>query len=322
MKNFAIIGVAGYIAERHLRAIKETNNQLITSLDKNDSVGVLDKYFPQADFFTEYERFERQVYKLKQTSSKLDYISICTPNYLHDSHIRMALSHGANAICEKPLVLNPWNLDALEKFQEEYDSKIYNILQLRLHPTILALKKQIAEAIQETKYEVDLTYITSRGNWYFASWKANLEKSGGIASNIGIHFFDMLTWIFGDVQENIVHLRNERSVAGYLELENARVRWYLSIDETTLPDEVKAQNKMTYRSIKIDGKEVEFSQGFTDLHTKSYQKILDAQGFEIGEARKSVKLTHDIRNLTPKGVVGDFHPFATKKVKIHPFKQK
>ncbi|CAL2105865.1 UDP-N-acetyl-2-amino-2-deoxy-D-glucuronate oxidase [Tenacibaculum sp. 190524A02b] len=297
MKNFAMIGVAGYIAPRHLKAIKDTDNKLIAALDKFDSVGVMDSYFPETKFFVEFERFDRHIEKIKrQQDVKLDYVSICTPNYLHDSHIRMALRRGADAICEKPLVLNPWNVDALQDIEKESGSKINTILQLRLHPSIVALKNKIEKENKKEKYDVDLTYITSRGGWYHVSWKGDESKSGGIATNIGIHFYDMLSWVFGDVQENVVHLRENDKSAGYLEFEKARVRWFLSIDEQSLPVEVRLKGQRTYRSITVDGEEVEFSGGFTELHTESYKEILKGKGFGLSEARRSIEMVHEIRN--------------------------
>jgi len=296
-KNFALIGAAGYIAPRHLKAIKDTNNNLIAALDKFDSVGIMDSYFPNADFFVEFERFDRHLEKLKrQKNISLDYVSICTPNYLHDSHIRMALRREADAICEKPLVLNPWNLDALAAIENECENKIHTILQLRLHPSIIALKQKIASENSNTKYDVDLTYITSRGNWYDISWKGDESKSGGIATNIGVHFYDMLGWIFGDVQENVVHVREKNKSAGYLEFEKARVRWFLSIDENSLPKAIQEKGQRTYRSINIDGAELEFSAGFTELHTKSYEEILVGKGFGLEACRKSIEIVHEIRN--------------------------
>ena len=309
MKNFALIGAAGYIAPRHLRAIKETNNNLIAALDKFDSVGVMDSYFPKADFFVEFERFDRHIEKIKRNGTHLDYVSICTPNYLHDAHIRMALRSGADAICEKPLVLNPWNVDALSEIEKESGQKINTILQLRLHPSIIALKEKVKRENKKGKYDIDLTYITSRGNWYDISWKGDASKSGGIATNIGIHFYDMLSWIFGDVQENVVHLRGKDKSAGYLEFEKARVRWFLSIDENSLPKNIKEIGQRTYRSILIDNKEIEFSAGFTDLHTVSYQGILKGEGFGLKDAKKSVDIVHQIRNneIIQKG---GKHPFC------------
>jgi len=291
------MGAAGYIAPRHLKAIKDTNNTLLAALDKFDSVGIMDSYFPNADFFVEFERFDRHLEKLKrQKNISLDYVSICTPNYLHDSHIRMALRREADAICEKPLVLNPWNLDALAAIENECENKIHTILQLRLHPSIIALKQKIASENSNTKYDVDLTYITSRGNWYDISWKGDESKSGGIATNIGVHFYDMLGWIFGDVQENVVHVREKNKSAGYLEFEKARVRWFLSIDENSLPKAIQEKGQRTYRSINIDGAELEFSAGFTELHTKSYEEILVGKGFGLEACRKSIEIVHEIRN--------------------------
>lgn len=314
MKNFALIGAAGYIAPRHLKAIKETNNNLIAALDKFDSVGVMDSYFPKADFFVEFERFDRHIEKIKRNGTKLDYVSICTPNYLHDAHIRMALRSGADAICEKPLVLNPWNVDALATIEKESSKKINTILQLRLHPSIIALKQKVEKERKKEKYDIDLTYITSRGNWYDISWKGDLSKSGGIATNIGIHFYDMLSWIFGDVQENKVHLREKDKSSGYLEFEKARVRWFLSIDENSLPKTIKQKGQRTFRSILIDGEEIEFSQGFTDLHTKSYQEILKGNGFGLMDAKPSVEIVYDVRN-NPIVTAVEKHPFCRNSLK-------
>lgn len=313
MKNFALIGAAGYIAPRHLKAIKETNNQLLAALDKFDSVGIMDGYFPNADFFTEFERFDRHIEKLKRNGIHLDYLSICTPNYLHDAHIRMALRTGADAICEKPLVLNPWNVDALQDIEKESGRKTNTILQLRLHPSIIALKNKVDIEQKKSKYEVDLTYITSRGKWYDISWKGDESKSGGVATNIGIHFYDVLSWIFGEVQENKVHLREKNKAAGYLEFENARVRWFLSIDENDLPQKIKEKNQRTFRSITVDNEEIEFSDGFMDLHTLSYQEILKGKGFGLEDAKKSVLIVHDIRNNLLINS-GEKHPFVSLKV--------
>ncbi len=313
--NFGIVGVAGYIAPRHLQAIKETKNNLICAFDPNDCVGIMDSYFPNADFFTEFERFDRHVDKLRRAGNGLDYISICSPNYLHDSHIRFGLRSGTNVICEKPLVLNPWNIDALEIMQQETGKKVYNVLQLRLHPSIVRLKNTITNILQKQPdkvFEVDLTYITSRGKWYFISWKGDIAKSGGIATNIGIHFFDMLLWIFGGVKENIVNILNANSAGGIMSLNNARVRWFLSVDNTTLPKEILEQNQRTFRVICIDGKEIEFSEGFTDLHTQSYEEILRGNGFELGVARDSIELVHKIRNAEVVGLKGEYHPFCKK----------
>ncbi len=311
-KNFGLIGVAGFIAARHLKAIKDTGNNLVAALDKFDSVGLLDGYFPQADFFIEFERYDRHFDKLKRQGQKVDYVSICTPNYLHDSHIRFALRHGADAICEKPLVLNPWNIDALAEIERETGKNVYNILQLRLHPVIKKLKADIASWPKDKVYDIDLTYITSRGNWYDTSWKGSIQKSGGIATNIGVHFFDMLTWIFGDVKENIVHINEPHKAAGYLNLAKARVRWFLSIDKNDLPENIKIKSQRTFRSITIDNKELEFSEGFTELHNKSYEEILKGNGFGIQEARKSIETVFSIRNAVPIGLKDDYHPFCKK----------
>ena len=297
------------MAPRHMRAVKDTGNDLVAVLDPKDSVGVIDSYFPEADFFTEFERFDRYVDKKRRKGDAIDYVSICSPNYLHDAHIRFALRNGADAICEKPLVLNPWNIDALEEVQADNGSKVYNILQLRLHPALIELKQKIEENKAGKKHEIDLTYITSRGRWYFISWKGDESKSGGIASNIGIHFFDMLIWIFGKVQMNIVHLFEPNRAAGFLELENARVRWFLSVDEKSLPNDVRASGQRTYRSITVDGEEIEFSKGFTDLHTLSYQEIVAGNGFGLGEARASVETAYAIRNTRPALMRGEKHPF-------------
>ncbi len=296
MKNFALIGAGGYIAPRHMKAIKDTGNNLIAALDKNDSVGILDSYFPEADFFTEFERFDRHVEKLRRKGMPLDFVSVCSPNYLHDSHIRFGLRIGANVICEKPIVLNPWNIDALSEIEEETGNKIFTILQLRLHPAIIALKEKIDAEPKGKKHLIKLDYITSRGHWYFASWKGDIQKSGGIATNIGVHFFDMLMWIFGDVKENIVTQHSKETASGILNLEKATVNWCLSIDVNTLPKEVKAAGNRTYRILSIDGESFEFSEGFTELHTRSYEEILAGKGFPLSETRKSIELVHAIRN--------------------------
>ncbi|MDF1549118.1 MAG: Gfo/Idh/MocA family oxidoreductase [Bacteroidales bacterium] len=312
MKNFALIGAAGYIAVRHMKAIQETNNNLIAALDKFDSVGIIDSYFPEADFFTEFERFDRHLDKLKRNGKKIDFVSICTPNYLHDSHIRFALRQQSDAICEKPLVLNPWNIDALAEIEKETGKKINNIFQLRLHPSIIALKEEVENGPKDKIYDIDLSYITSRGHWYFQSWKAEISKSGGIATNIGVHFFDMLTWIFGDVKVNTVNISDAKKAAGFLQLERARVRWFMSLDFNSVPTEQKEKEIRTYRSITVDGKEIEFSGGFTDLHTLSYIEILAGNGFGLDEARKSIQTVYTIRNSKAVGFVGDYHPFAKK----------
>lgn len=316
MKNFALIGAAGYIAPRHMKAIKETGNDLVAALDPYDGIGIMDSNFPEASFFTEFERFDRFVDKWKRdTGRKIDYMSICSPNYLHDSHIRFALRSGAEAICEKPLVLNPWNIDQLKLIEQETGHKINNILQLRLHPSIIALKERVQKTLKDHPnkvFDIDLTYLTSRGKWYFISWKGNDSKSGGIASNIGVHFFDMLCWIFGDVEENIVNLKAQDSNAGYMKLKNARVRWFLSVNYNYIPQEVKAAGQRTYRSIKVDDDEIEFSGGFTDLHTKSYQEILKGNGFGLDEAYGSIKTVSFIRSSPVVGLTGDYHPFCKK----------
>jgi len=296
MKNFALIGAGGYIAPRHMKAIKDTGNNLIAALDKNDSVGILDSYFPQTDFFTEFERFDRHIDKLKRQGIQTDYVSVCSPNYLHDSHIRFGLRVGADVICEKPLVLNPWNVDALMDMEKETGHHVYTILQLRLHPAIMALKEQVKNSPADKKYEIDLRYITSRGRWYHISWKGDISKSGGIATNIGVHFFDMLMWIFGDVKENKVIQHDTNTAAGKLVLEKANVNWFLSIDPNTLPPEATDAGKRTYRSLNIDGDLFEFSEGFTELHTQSYQQILNGEGFRISETKKAIELVHGIRN--------------------------
>lgn len=295
MKNFALIGAAGYVAPRHMKAIKETGNNLVAALDKHDNVGILDSYFPNADFFTEFERFDRHLDKLKRKGRKVDFVSICSPNYLHDSHIRFALKHGADAICEKPLVLNPWNVDALQEIESETGKKVYTILQLRLHPAIIALREKIQNGPKDKVYNVDLRYITSRGNWYHSSWKGEKTKSGGIATNIGIHFFDMLIWIFGGVRRNEVKHHEDDHAAGYLELERAKVNWFLSINYAHIPDIVKKGGKRTFRSLTIENEELEFSEGFTDLHTASYQEVLKGNGFGVDDAKASIQLVHDIR---------------------------
>lgn len=316
MKNFALIGASGYIAPRHMKAIKETGNTLIAALDPYDGIGIMDSHFPQASFFTEFERFDRFVDKWRRDSgNKIDYVSICSPNYLHDSHIRFALRSGADAISEKPLVLNPWNVDQLKTIENETGKKINNILQLRLHPTIIALKEKVARELEQNPnrvYDIDLTYLTSRGKWYFVSWKGNEAKSGGIASNIGVHFFDMLCWIFGDVSENIVHSKTPDANAGFLKLKHANVRWFLSVNFDYIPDAVKNKGLTTYRSITVDNEEIEFSGGFTDLHTKSYEEILKGNGFGLEEAYGSINTVSTIRNLEAIGLKGDYHPFCKK----------
>ena len=315
--RFALIGAAGYIAPRHMKAIRETGNNLVAAMDKCDSVGIIDSYFPEAHFFTEFERFDRHIDKLRRNGEKIDYVSICSPNYLHDAHIRWALRSGADAICEKPLVLNPWNVDALAEIEKDSGKRVYNILQLRLHPSIIALKEKVQKELAQNPdrvYDIDLTYLTSRGKWYFISWKGDEKKSGGIATNIGIHFYDMLTWIFGDVEENIVHLKTEYANAGFLKLKHANVRWFLSVLYDYIPEEIKAKGQRTYRSITVDGEEIEFSGGFTDLHTKSYEEIIKGNGFGLEEAKKSIEIVSTIRHLEPVGLKGEYHPFCKKVI--------
>jgi len=309
VKQFVLIGAAGYVAPRHMKAIKDTSNTIVAAIDKSDSVGIIDSYFPQADFFTEFERFDRHIEKLKrQSGSKIDYVSICSPNYLHDAHIRFALRIGADAICEKPLVLNPWNVDALASIETETGKKIYNILQLRLHPDIIKLKQKIENQNEDKKYDIDLTYIASRGRWYLFSWKGDISRSGGIASNIGIHFFDMLIWIFGPVRNVQVHISEPTRTAGFLELKNARVRWFLSINQQDLPAESLDKKEKTYRSMVVENEEINFSNSFKDLHTQSYENILNGKGFGLDYARDSIETVYSIRNAVPVGVKGDYHP--------------
>jgi len=317
-KNFALIGAAGYIAPRHMKAIAETGNELVAALDKNDSIGIIDSYFPEASFFTEFERFDRFVDKWRRNSGKkIDYVSICSPNYLHDSHIRFALKSGADAICEKPLVLNPHNIDQLKIIEQETGRKVYNILQLRLHPSIIALKEKVAKELEknpEKVYDIELTYLTSRGKWYFISWQGDEAKSGGIASNIGVHFYDMLCWVFGDVKENIVHLKTSDTNAGSFKLKNANVKWFLSVNSDYLPTEIKDEGQRTYRSITVNGEELEFSGGFTDLHTRSYEEILKGNGFGLEEAYNSIKIVSEIRKKEAVGMNENCHPFCKKVI--------
>jgi len=319
MKNFAIIGVAGYIAPRHLRAVKDTGNNLSAAYDIFDSVGIMDSFFPDASFFTEFELFDRHLSKMKREGKGVDYVSICTPNYLHDAHIRYGLRLNADVICEKPLVLNPWNIDALAEAERESGRRINTILQLRLHDAIISLKERVAAAPKDKVFDVDLTYITSRGNWYYTSWKGDERKSGGVATNIGVHFYDMLSWVFGDVKQNIVHVSSFDRVAGILELEKARVRYFLSINADTLPAETKAAGKRTFRSLSMEGTEVEFSDGFTELHTDSYRKIIAGEGFGLADAKNAVQIVHDIRHAAPLGLKGDYHPLARLEPASHPF---
>lgn len=312
-KNFGLIGVAGYIAVRHLKAIKETGSNLLASLDRFDSVGLIDNYFPQSDFFVEFERFDRHFDKLKRGGTQIDYVSICSPNYLHDSHIRFALRHHADAICEKPIVLNPWNVDALQEIENETGHKIFTVLQVRLHPRIIELRNRIKNGPADKIYDVDLTYITSRGNWYHISWKGDIQKSGGVATNIGIHFFDLLGWIFGATRKSIVHMSETDKAAGYLELENARIRWFLSLDHEDLPSAIAEKGQRTFRSIQVNGEEIEFSEGFTDLHSQTYKEVLAGRGFGLEDARQSVEIAYNIRNLKPVGIKGEYHPLLKNK---------
>jgi UDP-N-acetyl-2-amino-2-deoxyglucuronate dehydrogenase len=327
MLDFALIGAAGFVAVRHMRAIAETGNRLVAALDPNDSVGVLDAHFPDAHFFVEFERFDRHIDKLRRRGAPVQFVSICSPNYLHDSHIRFGLRSGAHVICEKPLVLNPWNIDGLIEMEQETGKRVYNVLQLRLHPVIRALyarEQERQRAGSHAKRDIDLAYITSRGRWYHASWKGDVQKSGGIATNIGVHFFDMLQWVFGPVCTNELHVRSDDVAAGYLELEHARVRWFLSIDAQTLPHEVKARGQRTYRSIRIDGEELEFSEGFADLHTATYRDVLAGGGFGLAEARPAITLVHDIREALLSPDSQRMHPLARAAVeggpRLHPLR--
>lgn len=313
-KNYALIGAAGYIAPRHMKAIKDTGNQLIAALDPNDSVGIIDNFFPNANFFTEFERFDRHIDKLRRANNgkAVDYMAITSPNYLHDSHMRFALRSGADAICEKPLVLNPWNIDGLTEIEKDTGQHVHTILQLRLHPSIVDLRQKVSEQKNSNKYEVDLTYITSRGNWYLQSWKGDDKKSGGIATNIGVHFYDMLHFIFGKLQQNVVHYSSPTKAGGYLEYENARVRWFLSVDVNDVPEDIRATGQRTYRSITANCEEIEFSGGFTNLHTRSYEEILAGRGFGLEENRIAIETVANIRTQTPVGLTGDYHPFLSK----------
>jgi UDP-N-acetyl-2-amino-2-deoxyglucuronate dehydrogenase len=305
MTSFALIGAAGYIAPRHLKAMKAVGGDLKVAFDPADSVGIMDSYFPDANFFVEFERFDRHIDKLRRKGEPIQYVSICSPNYLHDAHCRFALRSSANAICEKPLVLNPWNIDGLAEIEQESGRKIFTILQLRLHPEIQDLKKKI-DASTKNEFAVDLTYITSRGRWYHTSWKGDEEKSGGVATNIGVHFFDMLCYVFGPVQRNVVHLREDSRAAGYLECGRAKIRWFLSVNSSDLPEHLQGK-KTTYRSIMLDKEEIEFSEGFTDLHTASYQEIIAGRGFGINEVRNSVEIVSKFRTSALEPRVGDRH---------------
>ncbi len=309
MKKFALVGAAGYIAPRHMKAIKDTGNNLVAALDPNDSVGIIDSYFPNAHFFTEFERFDRHLDKLRrEKKEQVDFVSICSPNYLHDSHMRFALRSGADAICEKPLVLNPWTIDGLLDMEKDTGQTVHTILQLRVHPSIVRLRDEIQNSDPSKKFDVDLSYVTSRGNWYLQSWKGNIDKSGGISTNIGVHFYDMLHFLFGKLQQNHVHLNDQTKAAGFLEYERARVRWYLSLDEQDVPKVHRDEGQRTYRSITVDGKEIEFSGGFTDLHTRSYEEILAGRGFGLEENRVAIETVSSIRNSSVVSL-GEKHPF-------------
>ncbi|WPY96225.1 Gfo/Idh/MocA family oxidoreductase (plasmid) [Limimaricola variabilis] len=314
MKTFALIGAAGYIAPRHMKAMKETGNELVAALDPNDSVGIIDSYFPDAHFFTEFERFDRHIDKRRRAGeAQIDYMSICSPNYLHDSHMCFALRSGAEVICEKPLVLDPRNIDGLSEIERDTGQKINTILQLRVHPSIIALREKVrAASTHGRKHEVDLTYITSRGRWYMQSWKGDTRKSGGIATNIGVHFFDMLHFLFGALQDNRVHLNDPTKAAGYLEYEHARCRWFLSLDVNDVPQASFEAGQRTYRSITIDGEEIEFSGGFTDLHTLSYKEILAGRGFGVEENRVAIETVSAIREARPVTNDDLAHPFASR----------
>ena len=311
MNRFALIGAAGYVAPRHMKAIRDTGNELVAAIDPNDSVGIIDSYFPDADFFTEFERFDRHVDKLRRKGRKVDYVSICSPNYLHDAHIRFALRSHAHAICEKPTVLNPWNLDALREIEEETGCLVFSIHQLRLHPAIIALRERIA-ANGTGAHDVDVTYITSRGHWYHTSWKGDLTKSGGVATNIGLHFFDVLGWVFGPVTSSTVHASEPDYAAGVLQLARARVRWFLSINAAHVPQPLRDNGQRTYRSITVDGEEVEFSEGFTELHTESYREILAGRGFGLDVVRDAVQMVSDIRRASVAPLSGDYHPMCRR----------
>ena len=317
--RFALIGAAGYIAPRHIKAIADTGNNLLVAYDRFDSVGRLDSSFPNCSFFTENEQFDRFCSKQMRTSEPLQWMSICTPNYTHDAFIRYGLRLGVNVICEKPLVLNPYNIDNLLELERETGNEAYTILQLRLHEAIAGLKRKVESGSKDKIYDVDLTYITSRGKWYYSSWKGDVHKSGGIATNIGVHFYDMLQWVFGRVQRNVVHVMSFDRVAGYLELNQARVRYFLSINADCLPANAVEGEKKTFRTLSIDGEEFEFSQGFTELHTESYRRILSGQGFRIAEALPCIEIVSEIRHAQPIGLVGDYHPLARLPLAPHPF---
>jgi UDP-N-acetyl-2-amino-2-deoxyglucuronate dehydrogenase len=297
MKRFALIGAAGYIAPRHMKAIKDTGNELVAAFDPYDGVGIMDSYFPDADYFTEFERFDRHIDKLRRQGNPIDFISICSPNYLHDAHIRFGLKSGCDVICEKPLVLNPWNIDSLSEIEQETGKKVYTILQLRLHPSIIALREKVANSPKDKKFDVTLKYMTSRGKWYHRSWKGDVSKSGGIATNIGVHFFDMLSWVFGDVQDSVVHQLTDDTASGKLTFEQANVEWFLSIDYDQIPEAIKAQGKRTFRTLNMEGEEIEFSDGFTELHTNSYRDILNGNGFGVLDTKNAIEMVSKIRSF-------------------------
>jgi len=315
MKRFALIGSAGYIADRHMKAIKETGNELVCATDRFDVMGRMDSFFPDAEFFLEIENLDKYMDDLRRAGKPIDYVSICTPNYMHPSHIRFALRNGVDAICEKPLVIFPDDIHIIKDIEAETGKRVYTILQLRYHPAILALKKEIDESGDKV-FDIDLSYITTRGKWYLKSWKGDVQKSGGVATNIGIHFFDMITWIFGRVRENIVHVYNADKAAGFLQLEKARVRWFLSLDYNDLPEQASSKGMRTYRSIIVNGNEIEFSGGFTDLHTITYQNILNGNGYGIDDARESIELTDFVRNAKPVGLTGEYHPLLKQTANL------
>lgn len=317
--KYALIGAAGYIAPRHMKAIKDTGGVLIAAMDPSDSVGIIDSYFPGSAFFTEFERFDRHLEKLRRRGEGPDYVIVCSPNYLHDAHIRFGLRLGADVICEKPIVLNPWNIDGLQEIEQETGKRVYNILQLRLHPSVIALKERIHGAGTDVVHDIDLTYLTSRGLWYYASWKGELKKSGGIATNIGVHFYDMLMWIFGEVQDYEVHIHAHDRAAGFLQLAQARVRWFLSINYDVLPEALKEKGLRTYRSLMIGDDEFEFSGGFTELHTRSYEEIHAGRGFGMTDSLAAIQLVHDIRNAPVVGKNERSHELVTDEVAGHPF---
>lgn len=314
MRNFALTGVAGYVAPRHLKAIKDTDHRLVAALDPFDSVGILDSYFPDCAFFTEYERFDRHLEKLRRRSDedRVHYVSVCAPNHLHDAHIRTALRVGADAICEKPLVLNPWNLDALAELEAETGQRVWTVLQLRVHPALVALKRSLDAEPPDRKHRVVLTYVTARGAWYLRSWKGVTEKSGGVGTNIGVHFFDLLTWLFGPLERLETHLSDERTCSGYLEMARADVQWFLSIDAAHVPEARRDEGERTFRSIQMDGEEIEFSGGFADLHTEIYRRTLVGEGFGIEDARAAIDIVRRIRVEPVRGPQPHSHPMARR----------